>query len=382
MVGSAQVAFHTTKLPVADISLLGTERQQELMDVWDFAFSTYGFVLMVNHGLDEKYVTFEKECQAFFKHSLENKMKCSAGKQYGHGGYAPQGVESVSASGGNKKVRPADAVENICANHGDFRYFPGKTAGKDITQYHADKGPLLSEIKDDVFPDCQFRREGEELYFELRKILLDVMRLSALVLNIDENFFYEKGGYDKPNAIIRVSHYLETDNKIRKPQDESEMQLRYGEHTDYTGFTLLWRNQTNGLQCRNPFYKKTDEEVKTMLKGRAADVSTENEWIDILVDEQHPHTLVVNAGDLLHRWTNDYFVSNLHRVVDVDSDPRFASEVKKSEGKEPISVVFFTGPDDDTICETVPSDKIPQEKKYEPVLTRDYLWKKVNNSRV
>ena len=75
----ASRAMHTTQLPVADISLLGTDRQQELIDVWDFAFRTYGFVLMINHGLDKKYVRFENECQEFFKHSLDNKMKCSTG---------------------------------------------------------------------------------------------------------------------------------------------------------------------------------------------------------------------------------------------------------------------------------------------------------------
>ena len=45
-----------------------------------------------------------------------------------------------------------------------------------------------------------------------------------------------------PSNVLRIARYLPVDPK--QPD-----QIRYGEHTDYTGFTFLWRSGLNGLQC-------------------------------------------------------------------------------------------------------------------------------------
>lgn len=347
------------RLPVIDASLLGTDRESELVEIWDYSFTTYGFVRLIGHGIDEHYVAFERGAQTFFARSTEEKTRFGSGASYGHGGYTPRGGENVAKSSGstsgNDKTskRPADAVESIVSTDENFVYFG----------------------------EGDFREHGRTLYRELSKLLRDIMRLSALTLNIDEHFFHEKGGYDEPSNAMRVAHYLETKNAASgelMADQEEERQLRYGEHTDYTGFTFLWRNASNGLQCKNPFHGKSVEEIDALTQGRTRDyeIDTDNEWIDIPVDNDLPHTLVVNAGDLLHRWTNDYFVSNTHRVVDVASQRR-----EKEEGnKEPISVVFFTGPSNNTVCETLKSSKVSQQNKYTPVRAGDYLWAKLNRT--
>ena len=38
------------------------------------------------------------------------------------------------------------------------------------------------------------------------------------------------------------------------------------------------------------------------------------EWEDVPVLEADPDALVLNAGDLVQRWTNDHWVSPPHRV--------------------------------------------------------------------
>ena len=68
-------------------------------------------------------------------------------------------------------------------------------------------------------------------------------------------------------------------------------QLRASAHTDYGGFTIL-----------------SGEDVPGGLQVRTRD----DRWVDVPTS---PTTFVVNIGDLLMRWTNDRWLSNLHRVV-------------------------------------------------------------------
>ena len=68
-------------------------------------------------------------------------------------------------------------------------------------------------------------------------------------------------------------------------------QVRAGEHTDYGSITLLFQDSRGGLQVKSPSGEFVDA---TPIEG----------------------TVVVNAGDLLARWSNDTIRSTLHRVVE------------------------------------------------------------------
>jgi len=55
----------------------------------------------------------------------------------------------------------------------------------------------------------------------------------------------------------------------------------------------------------------------------------------------------VNIGDLLMRWTNDRWLSNMHRVV----NPPAAA----GSGAARLSIAFFSHPNYDTLIECLPS---------------------------
>ncbi len=59
-----------------------------------------------------------------------------------------------------------------------------------------------------------------------------------------------------------------------------------------------------------------------------------NHWIDIPNLAGHNDALIVNAGDLILRWTNYYWTSNVHRVLGYDS------EVAAPGGQNAMSIVF------------------------------------------
>ena len=75
---------------------------------------------------------------------------------------------------------------------------------------------------------------------------------------------------------------------------------------------------------------------------------------------------IVNIGDLMARWTNDRWVSTLHRVVNPPQD-RFA-------GSRRQSLVFFHNPNYDAVIEGLPTCRNGGGKaKYPPITSGDYL---------
>ena len=110
---------------------------------------------------------------------------------------------------------------------------------------------------------------------------------------------------------IRLARYL--------PQNianEDEKNVLYGQHTDYNGFTFLWRNQSNGLQT-----------------------NINDVWTDVPVLEDDMDALVVNLGDLMQLWTDGAWHSPLHRVL---------KSKQGSQEPELVSIVFFSGPNPNT----------------------------------
>ena len=156
-----------------------------------------------------------------------------------------------------------------------------------------------------------------------------MMELTALALGLSESFFQDK--IDKHITAIRLNYYPEQ-TAAPKPG-----QLRAGEHTDYGLLTILnGENVPGGLQ----------------VKTRAGD------WIDTETDQD---TFVVNIGDLLMRWTNDRWVSNIHRVVNPPDS--VAARSKR------LSIAFFHHPNYDALIECIAP---PGKAKYPPVNSGEY----------
>ena len=83
-----------------------------------------------------------------------------------------------------------------------------------------------------------------------------------------------------------------------------------------------------------------------------------------------PGAFVINIGDLMARWTNDRWVSTVHRVVNADGS---ASRRQ--------SLAFFHQPNwpQEIVC--IPSCLAPGETpRYEPVLSGPYLMSKFKST--
>jgi isopenicillin N synthase-like dioxygenase len=175
----------------------------------------------------------------------------------------------------------------------------------------------------------------------MERLAADIMRIFALALDLPENFFADK--MDKAVNLLRA---------VRYPAQEVapvEGQLRSGEHTDYGTLTiLLAEDKPGGLQVR-------------LRDGR---------WIDV-----RPATgsFVINIGDLMMQWTNDRWLSNLHRVT---NPPRQFADVPR------LSIVFFQKPNYNAEVRCINKYAgATSPAKYAPVTAGEHWYRKNAKTR-
>jgi len=87
-----------------------------------------------------------------------------------------------------------------------------------------------------------------------------------------------------------------------------------------------------------------------------------------------PDTIVINAGDLLARWSNDTIKSTKHRVIQPPSNPKDAD----SKTYPPrYSIAYFCNPNFEKLIEAIPGTYKQTGKKYEGIKSGDYLVKRL-----
>ena len=164
-----------------------------------------------------------------------------------------------------------------------------------------------------------------------------LMRIFALALGMPEKFFADK--IDRHITAMRLNHYAEA---TRPPLPE---QLRAGAHSDYGSLTILLATAgAGGLQVRG----------------------SDGAWCDV---EPVPDTFIVNLGDLMAQWTNDRWVSTLHRVANPPPDRR--------AGSRRASIAFFHQPNHDALIECLPTCRHPDDPpRYAPTTSGAHLLAK------
>jgi len=142
---------------------------------------------------------------------------------------------------------------------------------------------------------------------------MDALIRGAVALGLPESYFADK--IDDNFAALNTFHY--------PPQTEAPQngQLRAGAHSDFGSLTILSTgDDPGGLQVRDH----------------------DGSWQDIAAP---PDVFVVNIGDLMAQWTNDRWVSTLHRVV---NPPRGRAHLPRQ------SIAFFHQPHWHTPIECLP----------------------------
>lgn len=228
---------------------------------------TNGFFYVTGHGVlpELRLAVFDKS-KVFFDLPLAVKSRWHIDQSGISRGYDPVGWQSLEVG------KPADLKES---------FYLGVDRGPDdalVIAGVSNQGP-------NQWPDERlvpgFRATTNAYARAMASLGRQVLSLLAESLNLPFNYF--DAFLNDPMPVLRLLHYPPSDRFLQNGQVGS------GAHTDWGSVTLLAQDDVGGLQ-----------------------VKLGATWVDV---PPVPDSFVVNLGDMMQRWSNVRWRSNLHRVL-------------------------------------------------------------------
>ena len=249
----------------------GRERTRLGAEV-DLICRSTGFLAITGHGVPQATIdALWSEAEAFFNLPPEQKGRSKAPyKGYPYGYLGPDS-EALAKSRGVDS--PPDLKES-------FNGGPLQTPAS-----IADPEALAFCYAATIWPERPegFRAAWTRYYVAMQDLAERIMRVFTVALHLPEHYFDPLVA--EPISALRALNYP------RQQGAPAAGQLRAGAHTDYGSLTILLPQAgSKGLEIRTP----------------------DGAWTPV---PPIPGAFVINIGDLMARWTNDRWVSTLHRVV-------------------------------------------------------------------
>ena len=292
-----------TSIPVIDLSGSFTADVEARRKIaWEIhkACRETGFFYIRNHGVDPKLIDDQFAwTRRFFDLPLDQKNSIHMKYSPSTAGYEPVGGQVLDSQDIDSEAAPPDLKESFyCLMElpDDHPWSQKRIRGFGHNQWPAS------------LPG--FREQMLSYQDAMRSVGDRVLSLLALSLQLSEDHF--KPYYDMPTITLRLLRYPP------HPKSARANQLGAGAHTDWGGITLLAQDGLGGLEVRN----------------------VEGKWISAT---PIPGTFVINLGDLMQRWTNNLYRSNMHRVKNNNST------------KDRYSIPFFYSPRPDARIECLPN---------------------------
>ena len=318
-----------SEIPVIDIAPFQRGQRAQVARAVDDALRNIGFFCITGHGVDWNAVEETASvCRQFFDLPAPVRRRVA-----NHGtpfrGYMGFGDENLSYT--EDEATPPDWKEFFAMGR------------PDLDDPYFRRADLKHTFKANVWPESlpMLRTVMERHYRAMETLTLQVMRILAVALEVEEDFFEDK--LDRHDSTFRVANYP------HQSEPPAPGQLRAGAHTDYGAITLLKIDDApGGLQVRT--------------RG--------GEWVDApLVAE----AFIVNIGDLMMTWTNDRWLSNMHRVVNPPPDARGCTQR--------VSLVYFVNCNPDALIECIPScASADNPPRHAPVSAGEHRMMKINKS--
>lgn len=313
-------------IPSVDLNafLTGTQTEQRSIaaDV-DEICQSIGFLIVRNHGVSAEVIDNAwSTLGEFFDLPLAEKLKSKSPDPHCPRGYFPMASEALSKSLGVDT--PPDIKERFGIGSVSL---PPTPMSEDDREFH---------FGENLWPGSPpHLRENLIAYFDAVEDLgLRLLRLFAAALKLPQDYF--ETFHSHPRSALSCLNYPYSNETLLPNQRGA------GEHSDYGTLTMLKPDpQVPGLEIKMP----------------------SGEWEEApLVEDM----FIINIGDLMARWTNDRWVSTMHRVIKPGAE-------KGAAGRRQ-SIAFFQNTNFDAKIECIPTClEAGQKAKYEPVLAGDYL---------
>lgn len=307
-----------------DVSTAAEKRR--IAEQLDLACQEVGFFVIEGHGVcEETMANTRMMAENFFAMPLKQKLKVERPPQKISRGYNKFQDRSLSYSMGLSA--PPDLQEAFAFGPEEF----------DGSQWIPDQ-PQTAMLAGNKWPTTPpgFRSTMLKYDQEMRKLGELMLDILSLALNIDREYFRTK--FNRQSSVARM---------VRYPAQAAEPkagQLRAGAHTDYGTLTFLRGDPVPG-----------GTEIRTK-DGR---------WLEVINPDK---CFVCNIGDALARWSNDRWISTLHRV---GNPPSFENSADR------ISMVYFHSPNHDAVIECLPGCEGDIGPKYKPITFADHYLGKV-----
>ncbi|TXK17431.1 isopenicillin N synthase family oxygenase [Homoserinibacter sp. GY 40078] len=325
------------QVPVVDISpyvVGGTDSERAAVArALDAACREVGFIQITGHGVPEEVIAgLASALDDFFALPLEVKKGYVTPPEVNRGYTAPK-TESLSLSLG---VESANRMND---------FFEAFNIG-DAMSDHPDAGLPEEHYPENVWPDADapdFAERVTRYYREASRVARTMVRAFCDALELPEGFFdaYTSHSID----VLRMNNYaLPAGTDVTLDGDLTGM----GEHTDFGIVTILWADQVAGLQV----------------------LGTDGGWHDVMPIDG---ALLINLGDLTGRWTNDRWMSTLHRV----KPPIVDGTIERRR-----SAAFFHDGNWDAVVSTLPGCVDAEHPdRYDPVTIDEHITAKLAGSR-
>ncbi len=292
-----------------------------------------GFFTIVGHGVAPAVIAAATTAaRQFFDLPADEKARVRSPDAVIARGYRGVGYEGLAGTRADQT--PPDLKEIFHVGPPDFPH----------DAYH-DAAEAQPHFIDNVWPPspAAFRPAMTAYYRAVEKVAADLMRIFALALDLPETFFADK--IDRHISALRIIMYPEQTTAPLPGQ------LRAGAHSDYGTLTiLLGENQPGSLEV----------------------YSRSGCWMPVHIPAG---SFVINIGDLMMRWTNDRWVSTLHRVVNPPES--VAARARR------LSLGFFHHPNYDAEVACISTCAGPTNPpRYAPVKAGPYRSDKYVQARV
>ncbi len=274
----------------------------------------YGFIILTDHTMTQSAVDKGYAAsKAFFALSKEEKEACISSAGAGQRGYTPFGTEH--------------AKDNPYKDLKEFYH-----VGREVPDDH----PYAKYYPKNIYPTQvdNFKEDMLAIYNELDKTSEILLEALGIALDVPKDYFHKM--IHEGNSVLRAIHY--------PPVGEAppEGSIRAAAHGDINLITILMGATASGLQL----------------------LDRDGTWLDVNSKEGQ---LVVDAGDMLSRITNDIIPATIHRVI----NPKDATSAR-------FSAPFFVHPHPEAMLECIPSCE-GDGAKYPPISSHDCLTKRLKD---
>lgn len=335
--------FNSGRVPVIDLaswtrlsssssssstSMLSLSKEQiDVVDQVRDACENIGFFMITNHGFDQDVMddAFQAS-QRFFDQPAAEKLKHKTWNEVEY----PYGYEQSESLVKGRQLDDDDGG----GDDGDDKMTASSElpAMKDLKETYS-IGPsnpssgMPQRWYYNSTTTADFRKSIELYYEHMEDVAMTLLEIFAVALDESPIFFVDK--MNKHMSALRLVHYY----PLEDPK-YSQHVVRAGAHTDYGALTILAARDV-GLEV---LLRSNNSSSGSSHNGRRA----RGQWFPVPIIR---NTLIINLGDLMQRWTNDKWVSTLHRVAMPSTDAL----------EERYSIAFFVNVNGDTLIEPLRS---------------------------